>query len=322
MKKYIGIDIGGTKCAVVLGDAEGRILKKVRFPTQTDRGPQQAIDRILQAVAAMHPAQAAAIGVSCGGPLDSVQGTILSPPNLPGWDHIEIKRILEERFGRPAYVQNDANACTVAEWQFGAARGKQNVIFLTCGTGMGAGLILDGRLYEGRDGAAGEIGHVRMSELGPAGFGKPGSFEGLCSGSGIRQLGQTFALAALQQGERPAYCPDKGELMQVTAASIAQAAEAGDATAQQVYQTVGAYLGRGIAILIDVLNPDIIVLGSIFGRSEELLRRSMEESIRREAIGASICPVVPAALGEHIGDYGALCTGMRNGYVERTGTFD
>lgn len=165
MKKYIGIDIGGTKCAVVLGDAEGRILKKVRFPTQTDRGAQQAIDRILQAVAAMHPAQAAAIGVSCGGPLDSVQGTILSPPNLPGWDHIEIKRILEERFGRPAYVQNDANACTVAEWKFGAARGKRNVIFLTCGTGMGAGLILDGRLYEGRDGAAGEIGHVRMSEL-------------------------------------------------------------------------------------------------------------------------------------------------------------
>ena len=205
MKKYIGIDIGGTKCAVVLGDAEGRILKKVRFPTQADRGAQQAIDRILQAVAAMHPAQAAAIGVSCGGPLDSVQGTILSPPNLPGWDHIEIKRILEERFGRPAYVQNDANACTVAEWKFGAARGKRNVIFLTCGTGMGAGRILDGRLYEGRDGAAGEIGHVRMSELGPAGFGKPGSFEGLCSGSGIRQLGQTFALAALQQGERPAY---------------------------------------------------------------------------------------------------------------------
>lgn len=309
-KKYIGIDIGGTKCAVVLGDDEGNIYHKIRFQTETDRGPEATVSKIFESIDSIGTKEVEAIGVSCGGPLGSAQGVILSPPNLPGWDHVEIKRMLEERFGLPAYLQNDANACTIAEWKFGAARGCQNVIFLTFGTGMGAGLVLNGRLYEGRDGSAGEIGHVRISDFGPVGFGKIGSFEGMCSGSGIGQLGKSFALAELQNGRGPAYCPTKNDLETITAASVAKAAEENDPTALQVYRTVGSYLGRGLAILIDILNPDIIVLGSIFGRCEALMRQSMEKSLRREAISAAICPIVPAALGEQIGDYGALCTGM------------
>lgn len=307
---YIGIDIGGTKCAVVRGNANGQILHKERFPTELGVSPQVMLERIAQAVTACGVEGAKGIGISCGGPLDSNTGVILSPPNLPGWDHVEICDFLTKRFRLPVRLLNDANACTIAEWRFGAGKGCSNVVFLTFGTGMGAGLILNNRLYEGRNGFAGEIGHVRMERFGPVGFGKPGSFEGFCSGSGIAQLAQSYALAELQQGRDTAFCATMDELSGITAASVAQAAEGGDETALSVYETAGRYLGRGLSILMDVLNPDVIVLGSIYGRSRTLLQAAMEEHIRKETISASVCPVVPAALGEAIGDMGALCVGM------------
>ena len=126
-----------------------------------------------------------AIGISCGGPLNSKKGVILSPPNLPGWDNIEIVNIIKDRLDVPAKLQNDANACALAEWKYGAGRGSNNMIFLTFGTGFGAGLILDGRLYNGVNCMSGEIGHVRLTEYGPVGYGKAGSCEGYCSGGGI-----------------------------------------------------------------------------------------------------------------------------------------
>ena len=132
-----------------------------------------------------------ALGISCGGPLNSKTGRVLSPPNLFGWDDIPIVEMMEARYGIPTALQNDANACALAEWRFGAARGFENVIFCTFGTGMGAGLILNGRLYEGTTGMAGEIGHLRLSEHGPVGFGKEGSFEGFCSGGGIAQFAKS-----------------------------------------------------------------------------------------------------------------------------------
>ena len=169
MNMKIGIDIGGTKCAVVLGD-EKQIVKKIRFDT-TSR--DETIDNIINAVDSMGKADA--IGISCGGPLDSKRGIIMSPPNLPEWDDVHIVDMLTERFGIPAYLCNDANACALAEWKYGAGRGTENMVFLTFGTGLGAGLILGGRLYEGTSGMAGEVGHVRLSQFGPVGYGKMGS---------------------------------------------------------------------------------------------------------------------------------------------------
>jgi glucokinase len=145
------------------------------------------------------------------------------------------------------------------------------MVFLTFGTGMGAGLILDGHLYNGTNGNAGEIGHVRLERFGPVGYGKQGSFEGFASGGGIAQIARTAAVEKLQQGGSVGYCRSWEELDSVTAKTVAQAADAGDETAVRVYRQTGEMLGRGLAILVDVLNPERIVIGSIFRRSAELL---------------------------------------------------
>ena len=176
----IGIDIGSTKCAVVQGDREMNILGKVRMDTGN---AEETLKAIFDAVEAFGPCEA--IGVSCGGPLDEERGVICSPPNLPGWDDIHITKMLTERFNVPAYMRNDANACALAEWRYGAGKGTNNMIFLTFGTGMGAGLILNGALYSGTYDNAGEVGHMRLERFGPVGYGKMGSLEGFCSGGGM-----------------------------------------------------------------------------------------------------------------------------------------
>ena len=314
--KLIGFDIGGTKCATIMGetDASGQvnIVEKIVFPTK--KGPEASLTAIYSSTEellhknGLQPSQIAGIGISCGGPLDSRNGIILSPPNLPGWDNVPIVEMTEKRLGIKAFVQNDANACAMAEWKYGAGKGYDNVVFFTFGTGMGAGLILDGRLYSGTCDLAGEVGHLRLSGHGPVGFGKEGSFEGWCSGGGIAQVGQTMARQRIQMGAKTAYCSSLDELPAVTAKSIAEAAYAGDETAREVYRMVARYLGRGLALIIDVLNPEVIILGSIFGRSRDLIEPYMLEVVHREAIGfsAAKCRIVPAGLGEHIGDMAAL----------------
>ena len=314
--KLIGFDIGGTKCATILGetDASGQvnIVEKIVFPTK--KGPEASLTAIYSSTEellhknGLQPSQIAGIGISCGGPLDSRNGIILSPPNLPGWDNVPIVEMTEKRLGIKAFVQNDANACAMAEWKYGAGKGYDNVVFFTFGTGMGAGLILDGRLYSGTCDLAGEVGHLRLSGHGPVGFGKEGSFEGWCSGGGIAQVGQTMARQRIQMGAKTAYCSSLDELPAVTAKSIAEAAYAGDETSREVYRMVARYLGRGLALIIDVLNPEVIILGSIFGRSRDLIEPYMLEVVHREAIGfsAAKCRIVPAGLGEHIGDMAAL----------------
>ena len=141
---------------------------------------------------------------------------------MPDWDNIPIVEIIKNHFGCPVHLQNDANACAVAEWKFGAGRGKNNVVFLTFGTGLGAGLILDGKLYRGASNMAGEAGHIRLASFGPVGYGKAGSFEGFCSGGGIAQLGRMYAQEKLQMGKRVSFCGSISELDSITAKSIAE----------------------------------------------------------------------------------------------------
>ena len=305
MKEYIGVDIGGTKCAVVRADENGSVIEKEKFPTTNVK---ETLANIIAAANKLKTAKTAHIGVSCGSPLDAERGVILSPPNLPGWDEINIVKILEDAVGVPTTLCNDANACALAEWIYGAGRGTKNMIFLTFGTGMGAGLILDGRLYSGTNGMAGEVGHIRMAKSGPVGYGKVGSFEGFCSGGGVGRLGRAEAEKALRRGITPLYCQSFDKLDTVTAKSVAEAADAGDETAIKVYKKSGEMLGRGLAILVDVFNPEMIVIGSVFARSEKLLRASMEKTLQKEAIDISLakCRVVPAALGDLIGDVAAV----------------
>ncbi len=311
MPHYLGIDIGGTKCAVLRGDDRGNVTTKVRFPTtspeETLKNIYAAADRLIAEGRACGE-EPLAIGVSCGSPLDSRRGIIQEPPNLPGWVDVPIVDTLTSRTGLPAFLCNDANACALAEWYFGAGRGTQNMIFLTFGTGMGAGLILDGRLYAGTSDAAGEVGHMRLSPDGPVGYRKAGSFEGFCSGGGLAQLGRRYAAEALAAGISPAFCPTEGDMDTVTAKSIADAAHAGDATALAVWRACGTRLGEALSILVDVLNPERIVIGSIFARSGDLLLPAMRAVMERECLSPSlaVCEVVPAALGDAVGDLAAL----------------
>lgn len=311
--KYVGVDIGGTKCAVCLGtlcDGSIMIENRVQFPTNVRSGPEYTITNIIAEIKKMVlNEQISGIGISCGGPLDSKKGLILSPPNLPGWDNINIKKILQDEFNIEAALMNDANACAIAEWRFGAAKGFDNIIFLTFGTGMGAGLILNGALYEGAGGLAGEVGHVRLGRSGPIGYGKAGSFEGFCSGGGIAELAKKTAAKLLEKNAPASFCKKSSDIDKITAKTVADAALNNDPRALQIYRTAGEYLGRGLSILIDILNPDIIVIGSIFARSQDLIWPHAKKIIDREALGPAVraCRIVPAALGDSIGDVAAIC---------------
>lgn len=313
IQQLLGIDIGGTKCAVIFGiDTDGviSIADKVRFDTAD---VQTTIGRILselKGMCARHSLDASntrGIGISCGGPLDSRKGLVMSPPNLPGWDNIPIVKLVQDATGIPASLQNDANACALAEWKYGAGRGTRNMVFLTFGTGLGAGLVLDGRLYSGTNDNAGELGHIRLSEFGPVGYGKAGSVEGFASGGGIAQLAASAVKEKLMMGQKVAWCPD-GDLSAITARTVAEAAKAGDELAKSVYRTSATYLGRALAMVIDMLNPEVIAIGSIFVRAEELIRPFMQAAIERDALpgAAAVCKVKPAELGESIGDIAAL----------------
>lgn len=313
-KNLIGIDIGGTKCAVIYGrmhENSLEIVDKIKFPTtevdQTLKNIQLRSAKLMSRCG-LSTLNTDAIGVSCGGPLDSQKGVIMSPPNLKGWDNIPIVDMLTEAFGVKTALQNDANACALAEWKFGAGQGSRNMIFITFGTGLGAGLIIDGRLFCGANGNAGEVGHIRLAGFGPVGYGKSGSFEGFCSGGGIAQLAQAKIYEHFQMGRKVSFCTSCAEITSVTAQSVAEAAKAGDELAREIYEISGEYLGRGLSVLIDTLNPDTIVIGSIFARSGELLVPAMERALQREALPVAyrVCRIVPAMLGDAVGDYASL----------------
>ncbi|MBQ8183591.1 MAG: ROK family protein [Clostridia bacterium] len=316
----LGVDIGGTKCAVILGKGElsenidGFIKDKIKFPTNVSRGWQAVVAEIIEKCYELigrngiDKSELIGIGISCGGPLNSKTGTIHCPPNLPDWDNVPIVDILSREFGVKCVLHNDANACAVAEWRFGAGRGYDNMVFLTFGTGMGAGLILDGRLYSGTNDGAGEVGHIRLAEDGPAGYGKRGSFEGFCSGGGIRNLARITAEEYLKNGKKSILLENDDDIGRLDAKSVADAMHKGDAMACEIYEKCAEYLGRGLAILIDILNPQAIIIGSIFERNKEFFMPVIEDVIKREALTCNreVCKILPAALGDNIGDYAAL----------------
>ena len=316
----LGIDIGGTKCAVVLGKAEipektdGFIIDKESFPTNVKRGFKKVIDEIFSTVQnvllknGIKSEDLIGIGISCGGPLNSKKGTVNCPPNLPDWDNVPIVKMCEEQFGVKTVLCNDANACAVAEWRFGAGRGCENMIFLTFGTGMGAGLILDGKLYSGTNDMAGEVGHIRLRDDGPTGYGKKGSFEGFCSGGGIRDLAVITAKEYISQGRKSVLFDNENDIEKLNAKNVAEAMYNGDGFATEVYEKCAEHLGRGLSVLIDILNPERIVIGSIYERNSDFFNSRINEVIKKEALkeSASVCEIVPASLGDSIGDYAAL----------------
>ena len=309
---YLGIDIGGTKCAVIAGTENMEILDKVSFPTETPKGPEYTINLLLENAAAITGRlglqNLQATGISCGGPLDSKEGIVQSPPNLPGWDNIPVVKRFTDEFNVPAFLQNDANACALAEWKFGAGKGTENMIFLTFGTGMGGGMIINGRLYSGTNDLAGEVGHMRLADDGPEAYGKKGSFEGFCSGTGIALIAQKIIRDRLDRGGSLIFCPEKEMISEITAKEVAEAAFKGDRTAIEILEFSGRMLGKGLSILIDLLNPQLIVIGSIYTRCRQFIEPECMKVIEEEALepARNVCRIVPAGLGEQVGDFASL----------------
>ena len=314
-KAWVGVDIGGTKTAVVIAQRPPAMLKRIEFPTLPQQGPERAIELIKQSIheamrsTGIRRAAVGAIGVSCGGPLNQRAGVIQAPPNLATWVDVPITAILSDALGLDCRLENDADAGAVAEHRYGAGRGTQHMVFLTMGTGLGAGIISDGRLLRGAAGQAGEIGHVRLSAEGPVGYHKAGSVEGWASGGGMAQAAAQEVQAAIERGE-PTELASK--LDGLTAKDVAEAARRGDAVAMRIVESTGGRLGEALAILVDLLNPERIVVGGLAMRLGETLLKPARRAMEREALpgSARICEVVPASLGEAIGDVAAIAVAM------------
>ncbi len=317
-KVWIGVDIGGTKTAVVLSARPPAIEGRIEFATRPQKGPARALESIGAGIGELLRAERLkisairGIGVSCGSPLDRMRGIIQAPPNLSTWIDVPIKAIFEQQFDTICRLENDANAGAVAEHRYGAGRGCDNMIFLTMGTGFGAGIIVGGRLYRGTTDSAGEIGHVRLTRRGPVGYHKAGSVEGWVSGGGLAQVARRAALAAGRKRIKTTLATHLRHDTALTARDVAIAAAGGDAIAIQVIESTGERLGEVLAILVDILNPQRIVIGGLALRLGEALLAPARAVLNREALApaAKRCRVVPAALGERIGDIASLCVAM------------
>jgi glucokinase len=313
---WAGVDLGGTKTAVVLSRSIPQVLDRHEFATEQENGPDHAIAQIisdLRSLFKLHGASSfCGIGVSCGSPLDRFAGVIQGPPNLPTWKDVPIKAILEREFGAVCQLENDANAGAIAEHRFGAGRGSSNMIFITMGTGFGAGIIADGKLYHGTTDSAGEIGHVRLSRTGPVGYNKAGSAEGWASGGGIAQVATRMVAAASRRGLDSRLVAEFKAGTAINAKLVAEAATQGDKLAQRIVRSTAERLGQALAILVDLLNPERIVIGGIAMRLGDMLLEPARQALRREALphAAAACQIVTAQLGEQIGDVAALCVAI------------
>ncbi|HUX46852.1 MAG TPA: ROK family protein [Desulfosporosinus sp.] len=304
LNHILGIDIGGTKTGVVCGTSSGEILLRSEFPTMPGRKFQEYFIELCSFISTTlqdSKCEATVISVSVGGPLDVFEGVIKSPPHLPEWCDVPLKKLLSDEFKLPVYIEHDGNAGALAEYFFGAGRGSRSIVFLTLGTGFGAGLILDGRLYRGTSFVAGEIGHIRIADNGPYAYGKHGSLEAYCSGAGIEKLAGIMF-------------PDRWAIG-ISARELGDLAKDGDVQAIAVLEISGKYLGRAFALIADFVNPQKIILGGLGFRLGSLLTLTAMEEFKREALRESfeVCEIVPAQLNERIGDLASICAAIYQG---------
>lgn len=300
----LGIDMGGTKVQASLVTAEGKIISSHVAPTHARDGfavswaaLRNVVDQCLLEGTSVRSSNFARIGLSIGGPVDSLEGIVYGPPNLPGWDTIPVRNLLESAYGVPCHVEHDAKAGALAEWTFGAAVGMSNVVFLTLGTGIGAGLIVDGRLLRGRRNNAGEVGHWRVAETGPDLYGKPGSWEGYSSGAGLA--------AAARMSDPLRWGPES------SAAVVLEEAKKGQRDALALVDDFAAMLGKGIALLVDLLAPDVVVLGSLAVRAGDLFMPRVQAIVEKECTASNLpCPVLPSSLGESSGILAAVAAAV------------
>jgi glucokinase len=304
----LALDIGGTKLAVAVVTPDGGVHGLRVRPTRRDEGPQAVIGRLFamghEAVAEAGLGPVGAVGIACGGPLDAPSGLLQSPPHLPGWDDIPIGPLAATEFGVPFALENDATAAAVAEHRYGAGRGLGSLVYLTVSTGVGGGVVLDGRLHRGAAGNGGELGHITVRRGGRAcSCGRRGCVEAYASGSSIAARAAE-ALADPPPGEPPSTLAG---LAAVTAADVSAAAAAGDPLAARVWDETVDLLGSAVSDLVNVLEPELVVLGGGVTRSGAMLLDPVRAIVAREAMppAARAATVRLAALGDVVCVVGA-----------------
>jgi glucokinase len=312
----LGFDLGGTKIYSVVADQTGAVRGEDRRPTEAARGPEAVVSRIVGSLdaalstAGLSKQQVRGAGISTPGPCDPDRGIVTDAPNLPGWRDIPLRQLIEEATGLPAVMENDANAAAYGEYRFGAGRGSRHLIYVTLGTGIGGGIIIDGVIYHGASGAAGEVGHLVVDPAGPpCNCGARGCLEALASGPAIERA----AKAEMAAGRSPGLESIAGQ-GPVTAELVRQAALQGDAASRRVIEQAGRHLGVALAGLLNVFNPDILILGGgLIGVGDLYLQPAMATA-REQAFDqvASDVTIVTAALGERAGALGAAALVLKD----------
>ena len=311
---WLGFDIGGTKLAVALGDADGKLAARRRRPLAPSGDPRRDVDAMLRdarellAEAGVGAGALEGVGIAAPGPIDASRGVVEHPPNLPGWECVPLTAWFADALGVPAHLENDANAAALAEWRFGAGQGARDLVYLTMSTGVGAGLVLDGRLYRGARGNAGEVGHVPVEWDGErCGCGRRGCLEAYVGG---RRWSERLARVTPADGRVAALA---GGVASVRPEHVLAAAREGDRFACDELARWNDYLARGLVAICFTLAPEVIVLGTIAAAAGdalclEPLRQRVAERVWPELVRG--LEIRPAALGADGAYYAALCSAL------------
>jgi glucokinase len=310
MRKVLAFDLGGTKFAFGVVAENGDVIGADKIETLTKQGPEQAIQRVNLAAQSLlqklniKSAELIGIGIASPGPLDIAKGCVDGSPNLPGWSGYSIEKGLSSFFNLPARIDNDANAAALGEYKFGAGKDKKNMVYITVSTGIGGGVIVDGRLMRGANGNAAELGHLTLNINGPAcPCGANGCFEMYASGTAIARRTRE----AIQAGAQSQIIDLAGRAEAITTHHILTALQKNDALAQKIWNETTEYLGRGLAVVINTFNPELIVVGGGVTAAGDLLFTPVREKALRYAFPrlAAVCSIVPAGLGSNVGVVGA-----------------
>lgn len=314
---YIGVDLGGTKILTAVADSDGEIISRKKLSTEADKGEEVILRNIEDSInsvldqSGVKKSEIKKIGIGSPGPLSTVKGVIYETANMP-WKNVPIVDIMEERTGIPVKLENDANAAGLGEKWFGAGKGVDDMIYITVSTGVGGGIIIDQKALHGYDGAAGEIGHMTINPDGPqCGCGNYGCLESFASGTAIGREGRKVVKEGKSDilQELSNNNPEK-----VDAYLVAQAAIKGDKVCKKIYEEAGYYLGIGIANLINLFNPEMIVMGGGVWKDADLLKDTMWESLEERALSSSLeqVEICKVELGDDTGVKGAIAVAMED----------
>ena len=315
----LAFDLGGTDLRAALVTRDGVVRQALTVPTQASGGVAAILSQMTgladQLLATKPKGEIAGIGLAAPGPLDPTAGLMIAPPTLPGWRDVPIARLLSERLGHPTVLDNDANVAALGEWRFGAGRGHNHVLFITVSTGIGGGLVSEGKIFQGRRGLAVEIGHMAIAESGPRCFcGSVGCFEALASGTALGHFGATAA--ALPGGSLIRQL--QAEEGRPGARAVVEAARRGDAVAQSLIDQEARWLGVGITNLLHLYSPDVVVIGGGLSNAFDLLHVGILQVVQGRAMSAyRDVPILRAELGAKAGLVGAAALAFSQADLRR-----